>query len=76
MILGKKQWTLLNQAWKPISSVVRIISSDLVECGLSCCTVSAVGRDFTGALATLRVNPEDESMPSRPRSEIKRGVWQ
>lgn len=30
------------------------IPSDLVKCGLSCYTMSAVGSDFTGALATLK----------------------
>lgn len=50
------------------------IPSDLMELGLSCCTMSAVGSGFTGALTTLRVNQEDESMPSHPRSESREGL--
>lgn len=36
--------------------------------------MSAVGGGFTGALATLRVNQEDESVPSHPRSESREGL--
>lgn len=50
------------------------IPSVLMELGLSCCTISAVGSGFTGALTTLRENQEDESMPSHPRSESREGL--